>query len=91
MGDVYRADPPSARRMVALDDGLVLLFHRPSATTHVVSTPAPELLAALAEGPADVATLLARLAATHDLGDGASEGLIGHLEALEAAGLVTRA
>ena len=88
--DIYRADPPSARRMVALDDGLVLIFHRPSAMTHVVSSPVPELLAALGEGPTDLTGLLERLAATHDLDEGSVDGLAAHLVSLEAAGLVAR-
>ena len=76
--------------MVALDDGLVLLFHRPSATTHVVASPVPELLAALDEGPAEVDTLLARLAAAHDLGDADPATLIERLDELAAAGLISR-
>jgi PqqD family protein of HPr-rel-A system len=87
----YRADPPGSRRTVALDDGLVLIFHRPSATTHIVASPVPELLAALAEGPADAATLLARLAATHDLPDAAGDALVARLDELIASGLVARA
>ncbi|MBV9840315.1 MAG: HPr-rel-A system PqqD family peptide chaperone [Sphingomonadaceae bacterium] len=86
----YRADPPGSLRMVALEDGLVLLFHRPSATTHVVASPVPELLAALDEGPADATTLLGRLAARHDLDDPDAAALAERLEELAAAGLVAR-
>jgi PqqD family protein of HPr-rel-A system len=87
---VYRADPPGSRRMIALDDGLVLLFHRPSATTHVVSSPVPELLAALDDGPATVLELLDRLAAQHDLGAAEPAALAERLDELAAAGLVAR-
>ena len=87
---VYRADPPALRRMIALDDGLILLFHRPSATTHVVAPPVPELLAALDEGPATLTELLARLAARHELGDAGESALAERLEELAAAGLVAR-
>lgn len=88
---VYRADPPGARLLVELD-GVALIFHRPSGLTHVVAPPAPEILAALAAGDADAATLLARLREAHDLDD--SEGLAAALAArlgeLEAAGLAWR-
>ena len=84
----YRADPPSLRRTVALDSALTAIFHRPSATTHVVAAPVPEILDALAEGPADAEALLARLAAVHELVGGASE-LAAHLEELVVAGLVS--
>lgn len=87
---VYRTDPPASRRAVALDDGLVLIFHRPSATTHIVASPVPELLAALAEGPADASALLARLAATHDIADSDSGALAARLDELAEAGLVAR-
>jgi PqqD family protein of HPr-rel-A system len=89
--DLYRTDPPAARRVVALDDGLVLVFHRPSASTHVVASPVPEILAALAEGPATIDALMDRLSASFDLADAAPEALISHLDSLEAAGLVARA
>ena len=88
---VYRADPPAARRAVALDDGLVLIFHRPSATTHIVASPVPELLAALDEGPADAAALLGRLKARHDVADADVDALAARLEELAAAGLVAHA
>ncbi len=85
----YRADPPAQRRAVALDSALTAIFHRPSATTHVVASPVPELLDALGEGPGDAATLLERLAADHDL-DGGADELTAHLEELVVAGLVSR-
>ncbi len=89
---VYRADPPGCYRAEPLD-GLVLVHHRPSATTHVLAPPAPELIAALADGPADAATLLDRLAAAADLPDAAPalvEVVGARLEELAAAGLVAR-
>ena len=86
----YRADPQALRRTRALDGVLTAIFHRPSATTHVVAAPVPEILEALSDGPADAATLLARLAAVHDL-DGGEGELAAHLEELVAAALVSRA
>lgn len=88
---IWRADPPEALKFVALD-ALNLLFHRPSGQTHIVDSPVPEILAALAEGPADLAGLLVRLARDHDLGEGnAAAAALGiRLAELEAAGLVRR-
>jgi len=65
---LWRADPPRARRLVALD-GLSLIYHRPSGMTHVVAPPMPEILDALGEGPADVADIVSRLAARFDIAD----------------------
>ena len=45
-GPLHHADPPAAVQRVELD-GLVLLYHRPSGTTHFLASPAPELLDAL--------------------------------------------
>lgn len=89
---VYRADPPDARRLVTLDDGVTLVFHRPSGLTHVLAPPAPQLLEALAEGDSGIAELLERLRRTHDLGDEDTleVALEARLAELETAGLVWR-
>jgi PqqD family protein of HPr-rel-A system len=87
-GPSYIADPESAVTAVALD-GLTLLFHAPSGMTHIVAPPAPEILDALREGPADAPELLRRLRARFDFeGD---EAIHARLAELEAAGLVRRA
>jgi PqqD family protein of HPr-rel-A system len=87
----YVADPVEDVRAVALD-GLSALFHAPSGTTHIVASPAPEILAALRQGPADIAELLARLAAAFDVADDAApRAVTARLDELEAAGLVRRA
>ena len=87
----FLADPPDARRLVELD-GVALIFHRPSGQTHIVAPPAPEILAALAEGAADAETLLERLKRDHEIeGEGLSEALAARLAELEASGLVWRA
>jgi PqqD family protein of HPr-rel-A system len=89
-GPVYLADP-AAPRCVALD-GLTLLFHEPSGMTHIVASPAPEILDALREGPADVAALLRRLGDRYAFdGDDAADAVGARLAELEAAGLVRRA
>jgi PqqD family protein of HPr-rel-A system len=64
-GPVYIAEPESEVHAVALD-GLTLLFHAPSGMTHIVAAPAPEILDALRQGPADAAELLRRLRARFD-------------------------
>jgi PqqD family protein of HPr-rel-A system len=56
----YAADPPDTVQIVSLDS-LTAIYHRRSGQTHVVSEPMPEILAALQNGPADVATLAAQL------------------------------
>jgi PqqD family protein of HPr-rel-A system len=86
----YIADPEQDVRAVALD-GLTALFHRPSGMTHIVAPPAPEILAALREGPANAAELLARLQAHYDFEDDAAGAIEARLDELEQAGLVRRA
>ncbi|RED15126.1 HPr-rel-A system PqqD family peptide chaperone [Parasphingopyxis lamellibrachiae] len=90
--NAYRADPPEARRVIALD-GVALIFHRPSGLTHILAPPAPQILEALAEGDAEPAALLDRLKRDYDFGD--SDDLEAALEAriaeLEMSGLVWRA
>src|SRR4051812_16247305 len=72
-GAFYIADPEAAIHAVALD-GLTLLFHAPSGMTHIVAAPAPEILGALREGPADAAELIRRLRARFDLDSGDAHG-----------------
>lgn len=84
---LYAADPKESLRAVTLD-GLSLLFHVPSGTTHIVAPPAPEILAALQRGPADVAELLHRLRAEFEV---EGDALQARLDELEEAGLVRRA
>lgn len=88
---VFTADPPDEVRTVALD-GLVVLFHLPSGTTHVVAPPAPQILEALHEGPGDARAILARIAARYEIEEReAREQIEARLGELEAAGLVRRA
>jgi PqqD family protein of HPr-rel-A system len=90
-GAVYIAEPESQVRAVALD-GLTLFFHAPSGMTHIVAAPAPEILGALREGPADAAELIRRLRARFDFdGNDAEAAIHARLDELEAAGLVRRA
>ncbi len=83
----YIADAQEAVTVVELD-GLSALFHAPSGITHIVAPPAPEILAALREGPADAAELLRRLRRHYEIEGDALEA---RLEELAQAGLVRRA
>jgi PqqD family protein of HPr-rel-A system len=89
---LYAADPPGARRTVPLD-GLTLIYHIPSSTTHVVASPVPEMLDALGQGPAAAGDLLARLRGMFELGEAeqAEAAIVARLAELEAIGLVYRA
>jgi PqqD family protein of HPr-rel-A system len=98
-GARYIAEPENAVQVVALD-GLTLLFHAPSGMTHIVAAPAPEILGALRQGPADAAELMRRLRVLFDFEGGEAPGsgpeageaaIRARLDELEAAGLVRRA
>jgi PqqD family protein of HPr-rel-A system len=89
-GPRYVTDAGERMRVVALD-GLSVLYHTASGMTHIVAPPAPEILAALQSGPADVAELLARLRGRYELEEQASDIVALRLSELEQAGLVRRA
>ena len=88
-GPRYIADPRELTRKVELD-GLTALFHAPSGMTHIVAPPAPQILEALADAPADGEELAARLSERFEL-EGGGEAMAARLHELEAAGLVRRA
>ena len=87
-GPTYIADHAQALVTVPLD-GLSLVYHEPSGSTHIVAPPAPEILEALMAGPADAAELLRRLHERFEF-DG-DEAIHARLAELEEAGLVRRA
>jgi PqqD family protein of HPr-rel-A system len=91
-GPLYVADPENQLLSVALD-GLVAVFHRPSATTHILAPPAPQILALLADRPLNVSALLARLGEAFEVETGADAeaAMAARLAELEAAGLVRAA
>jgi PqqD family protein of HPr-rel-A system len=86
----YRAEPADSLRIEPLDD-FTLIFHRRSGLTHLVTAPAPEILAVLQEGPLTRDALLARLAECYDLADGSTAALDARLGELVAVGLVEAA
>lgn len=85
----YLADPPAARRGLTRD-GFVILYHRPSGQTHLLTPLAAALVEVLADDPADADEALRRLAAAHDLdgGDNPRAVIAARLDELAAAGLI---
>jgi PqqD family protein of HPr-rel-A system len=89
---LYCAEPANDLLIRALDD-ITLIYHRRSGQTHMVMSPVPEILAAVAAGTAGAEDVLAVLAREFDMGD-AGEALAAveaHLEEMAALGLVHRA
>lgn len=86
---LYRTDYPDSCRIETVD-GLALIFHRPSGTTHFLDAPLPDMLALLAEHAATAESLAARLCARMglELDDEAREVVSRRLVELTAAGLV---
>jgi PqqD family protein of HPr-rel-A system len=87
---LYAADPPETLRFVELE-GLTLLYHRRSGLTHILAPPAPQILAALAAGPADAAGIIARIGTDFEVAaEDPGAAIAARLAELEAAGLVWR-
>jgi len=87
---LYAADPPATIRTVELE-GLTLLYHRRSGLTHILAPPAPQILAALALGPAGADEIVARIGADFEVkAEDPAMAIAARLAELEAAGLVWR-
>jgi PqqD family protein of HPr-rel-A system len=86
---LYRTDYPDSCRIETVD-GLALIFHRPSGTTHFLDAPVPDMLALLAERSATAVDLAERLCVRLglELDDEAREVVSSRLIELTAAGLV---
>ena len=82
---MYRAERADALRGVELPP-FTALYHRASGITHLLTEPAPEILAALGHEPLTLTELTARLSQRFDLADPAA--LPARLDELIAAGLV---
>lgn len=88
---IYSADPPEARIAVVLEN-LIAVFHAPSGQTHLLASPAPEILDALALGPATADAILERLSTSYAVdATHAREAIAARLNEMEASGLVFRA
>ena len=83
----YAAPPADALLHVELD-AFTATFHRPSGITHLLTSPAPEILAALQEEPLDADALLARLTRDYHLADANRAALTARLDELVEAGLL---
>ncbi len=83
----FRAPAVGVLRIMPLDE-LTAIYHRASGQTHLVASPVPEILAALAPAPATLDELLARLAAGYDVVDPDAEALSARVAELVALGLV---
>ncbi|MBX9795807.1 HPr-rel-A system PqqD family peptide chaperone [Sphingomonas sp.] len=88
MAAVFAPPAPGRLRIVPLDD-LTLVYDRASGITHVLASPAPEILAAL-DTPMSADALLQRLAGDFALADDAAPALAARLDELALAGLVER-
>ncbi|HXH14587.1 MAG TPA: HPr-rel-A system PqqD family peptide chaperone [Sphingomonas sp.] len=92
---VFRAPPGDGVLLAPLDE-FTAVFHRASGITHLLTEPAPQILAALtergtesgAEGGLSLDTLLDRLGRDYDLTDGTREALAARLDELVESGLV---
>ncbi|SEI97414.1 hypothetical protein SAMN05428950_101731 [Sphingomonas sp. OV641] len=82
----YRAPQPGELSFVHLDE-LVAIFHRASGITHLVTTPVPELLAALAGRW----MTLHGIEQEFELIDGDRVGLRAIMDELTVAGLIEQA
>ena len=87
---LYRA-PPEGGLLVAPLDEFTAVYHRASGITHLLTEPAPQILAILGEGALSLDALLDRLARDYDLTDGTRAALAARLAELVEAGLVERA
>lgn len=83
----YRAAPAEAL-LVAPLDAFTAVFHRASGVTHLLTEPAPEILAALGDEALALDALLARLAERYEMADADRGALAARLDELVAAGLV---
>ena len=96
----YRA-PPEGGLLIAPLDEFTAVYHRASGITHLLTEPAPQILAILGEGALSLGALLDRLARDYeltdgdltdgDLTDGTREALAARLAELVESGLVERA
>jgi PqqD family protein of HPr-rel-A system len=87
---LYRMARAEDVRVVHLDS-FMAVYHRSSGITHLITAPAPEILAALGEAGRTFTALRQSLADAYELGDLDDSALTARLDELVAAGLVSTA
>ncbi len=86
-----RYGAPGSDALIATDlDHFTALFHRASGITHLLASPATEILDALGE-PMTLDELMATLARDYELADPDQDALAARLDELIASGLVSPA
>ena len=90
MPDALYRGPPEDGLLIAPLDAFTAVYHRASGITHLLTEPAPQILAMLQEGSLSLGALLDRLERDYDLADGTREALAARLDELIEAGLVAR-
>lgn len=86
---VYRG-PPEDGLLIAPLDEFTAVYHRASGITHLLTEPAPQILAVLGEGAVSLDALLDRLGRDFELEDADHAALAARLDELIEAGLVER-
>ena len=81
---------PESLRIAHLDSFLAL-YHRASGLTHLITAPAPEILATLGEAGMTLSRLRESLDRDYELGDLDDAALVARLDELVAVGLVSTA
>jgi len=87
---LYRMARAEDVRVVHLDS-FMAVYHRSSGITHLITAPAPEILAALGEAGMTFTALRDTLGSDYELGDLDDAALVARLDELVAAGLVSTA
>ncbi|KQN10846.1 HPr-rel-A system PqqD family peptide chaperone [Sphingomonas aurantiaca] len=90
MPDALYRGPPEDGLLIAPLDAFTAVYHRASGITHLLTEPAPQILAILQERALSLDSLLDRLERDYDLADGTREALAARLDELVEAGLVAR-
>ncbi len=86
---VYRG-PPEDGLLIAPLDEFTAVYHRASGITHLLTEPAPQILAVLGRDGVSLDALLNRLGHDYDLQDADRAALAARLDELIDAGLVER-
>ncbi len=85
----FRASEEGGLLIAPLDE-FTAVYHRASGITHLLTEPAPQILAILGEGTLSLDALLGRLGDDYDLEDADRDALAARLDELIDAGLVER-